>query len=58
LFEELASPKLAETLARDAGIETLVFHPLEGLTPEQEERGEDYFSLMRANLETLRKALQ
>jgi zinc transport system substrate-binding protein len=58
LFEELASPKLAETLAKDAGVETLVFHPLEGLTPEQEKRGEDYFTLMRANLETLRKALQ
>lgn len=58
LFEELASPKLAETLAKDVGIETLVFNPVEGLTEEQEERGEDYISIMRSNLTTLQKALQ
>lgn len=58
LFEELASPKLAETLAKDVGIETLVFNPVEGLTEEQEEQGEDYISIMRTNLTTLQKALQ
>lgn len=58
LFEELVSPKLAETLAHDLGIETLVFNPVEGLTEQQMNDGEDYFSIMEKNLTTLQKALQ
>ena len=58
LFEELASPELAETLAKDAGVELLPFHPVEGLTPEQEANGEDYVSIMRSNLDVLKTALQ
>jgi zinc transport system substrate-binding protein len=58
LFEELVSPKLAETLAKDLNIGTLVFNPVEGLTAAQEENGEDYFSLMEKNLQTLEIALQ
>ncbi|WP_409346421.1 metal ABC transporter substrate-binding protein [Paenibacillus sp. MBLB4367] len=57
-FEELVSDKLAKTLAKDAGIETLVLNPLEGLTKEQEKAGEDYISIMDANLQNLLKALQ
>ncbi|MEO5632273.1 metal ABC transporter substrate-binding protein [Gaiella sp.] len=56
-FETLASPKLAETVAREAGIETAVLNPLEGLTDDEIAAGEDYFSVMRANLAALRKAL-
>jgi zinc transport system substrate-binding protein len=55
--ESLLSPRLAETVAREAGAETAVLNPIEGLTEDELERGEDYFSLMRVNLETLRKAL-
>lgn len=58
LFEELVSPRLAETLAADLHIETLVLNPLEGLTTEQQTTGEDYFSIMNENIETLRMALQ
>ena len=58
LFEELVSPKLAEMLVSDLNTETMVFNPLEGLTDEQLEAGEDYFSIMRKNLETLKMALQ
>lgn len=57
-FEELVSPELAQTLAREAKIDTLVLNPIEGLTPEQEARGEDFISLMEANLQNLMKALQ
>ena len=56
-FEPLVSSKLAETVAREAGVETAVMNPLEGLTEEEATRGEDYFSLMRANLAALRKGL-
>jgi zinc transport system substrate-binding protein len=55
--ETLASPELAETLAREVGVETDVLNPIEGLTEEEAERGEDYVSLQRQNLEKLREAL-
>jgi zinc transport system substrate-binding protein len=56
-FETLVSPRVAETLAREAGVPAAVLNPIEGLTEAEAERGEDYFSLMRRNLATLRKAL-
>ncbi len=56
-FETLVSPKLAETVAREAGVQTAVLDPLEGLTKAQVASGSDYFSVMRANLAALRKAL-
>lgn len=57
-FEELVSDALANTLAKDLQIETLVLNPLEGLTDEQLAAGEDYFSVMENNLDHLVKALQ
>ena len=56
-FEPLVSPRIAETVARETHTRTAVLDPIEGLTPAQEKRGEDYFSLMRANLRALREAL-
>lgn len=56
-FETLVSPRLAETVARETGAETAVLNPIEGLTSEQVEAGEDYLSLMRDNLVGLREAL-
>ena len=52
--ETLVSPRVAETLAREAGVQTAVLDTIEGVDKEGEE---DYFSLMRANLATLRTAL-
>lgn len=57
-FEELVSDKLAKTLAKDAGVGTLVLNPLEGLTEEQQKAGQDYFSIMESNLQHLVQALQ
>jgi zinc transport system substrate-binding protein len=56
-FETLVSPRLAETVARETGASTAVLNPLEGLTEEQVDGGEDYLSVMRDNLAALRKAL-
>lgn len=53
-FETLVSPKTAQSLARDAKVSTAVLDPLEGVTDPAKE---DYFSVMRANLTALRKAL-
>ena len=43
--EPLLSPEIGETVAREAGAETAVLDPLEGLTEEELERGEDYLSV-------------
>ena len=56
-FETLVSPRLAETVARETGAVTAVLNPIEGLTSEQSDGGEDYLSLMRDNLAALREAL-
>jgi zinc transport system substrate-binding protein len=55
--EELVSPEVAETLADEAGVSVEVLSPIESLTPEQAKAGEDYASLMRENLDKLRRAL-
>lgn len=56
-FETLVSPRLADTVARESGAEAAALDPLEGLTEEEVDRGSDYFSVMRDNLEALREAL-
>ena len=56
-FEPLVSPRLAETVAREAGVQTAVLDPIEGLTAEQRDAGADYFGVMRQNLAALRTAL-
>ena len=56
-FETLVSPRLAETVARETGARTAVLNPLEGLTDDELEAGEDYLSVMRSNLAGLREAL-
>lgn len=57
-FESLVSPKLAQTIAEEIGAKTLVLNPLEGITPDQEKRGENYFTIMEQNLANLRLALK
>lgn len=57
-FEEMVSPKVAETIAEAVGADTQVLNPLEGLSDEARAAGEDYFSVMRQNLQALKSALQ
>ena len=52
--ETLASPAMADTLARDLGLRTAVLDPVEGLGDSTAD--DDYLSLMRANLAALREA--
>ena len=56
-FETLVSPKLAQTVAREAGVKTAVLNPLEGLTSDEIAGGADYISVMRSNLAALQTAL-
>jgi len=53
-FERLVSPKAAQTLAKDVGVDTALLDPVEGVA---DPGADDYFSVMRANLAALRKAL-
>jgi zinc transport system substrate-binding protein len=55
--ESLLSPRIADTLAREAGVHTAVLNPLEGLTDKERTRGDDYLTVMDANLAKLRAAL-
>lgn len=52
--ERLVSPRLAETLATEAGVGTAVLDPIEGLSDET--ATENYQSLMAANLDELKEA--
>jgi zinc transport system substrate-binding protein len=56
-YETLVPAELAETLAREAGIDVAVLNPIEGLTEEQTDDGVTYLDLMRENLDALRSAL-
>jgi zinc transport system substrate-binding protein len=56
--EEQVSPEVAEALAREAGgLRTEVLSPLETLTDEERDDGEDYLVVMERNLARLREAL-
>lgn len=50
-YETLVDPKVATTIAAEAGIDTRVLDPIEGVPPA---RAEDYSSLMEANLTAVR----
>jgi zinc transport system substrate-binding protein len=56
--EELVSADVAETIARETGAAIAPLSPIEGLTEEQADAGEDYFTLMRKNLRELRRGLR
>ncbi|MCF6462627.1 zinc ABC transporter substrate-binding lipoprotein ZnuA [Clostridium sp. Cult1] len=56
-LETLANPKTVEIIAEEANLKTLVLNPIEGLTEEEVNNGEDYISIMGKNLENLKKAL-
>lgn len=58
IFAETLVPEdVAETLAREAGVEVAVLDPIEGLSEDQLAAGERYGTVMRANLAVLREAL-
>ena len=58
LFEQNVTPKVAEIVQKEINAEPLYLHNLESLTEKDRQNKEDYFSLMRKNLEALDKALK
>jgi zinc transport system substrate-binding protein len=56
--EPLVSKDLAATVAREANGAVSFLDPLEGLSSERLDAGDDYASVMLDNLKALRKALE
>jgi zinc transport system substrate-binding protein len=57
LFEQNISPKVASIVQDEIDADVLRIHNLETITEEEANEGEDYFSLMNNNIETLEQAL-
>lgn len=57
LFEQNVSSKLAEVIQKEVGAEPLTLHNLSVLTDEDIKNEETYFTLMKKDIETLKKAL-
>ena len=57
-FEELVSPKIAQSLADETGVQLLALNPFEGLDQEDIDNGADYISVMEENLKNLVTALK
>ncbi len=56
-FEELVSPKVAKTIAKETGASVKMLNPLEGLSNKKIKAGQDYFSVMKQNLSAIKEAL-
>jgi zinc transport system substrate-binding protein len=56
-FEQNVSSNLTEIIQKEIGAKTLTLHNLSVLTKEDIENNEDYFTLMRKNIDVLKQAL-
>ena len=57
-YEELLSPRIAQTVAAETGVRLLKLHGLHNLTRTELDEGASYLSLMEQNLANLRMGLQ
>lgn len=57
IFEENVSPKVAKIIQEELGAKSLTLHNLEAVTEENIKQKDDYFSIMRRNLETIKTVL-
>lgn len=58
IYEQNITPKVADIIRKEINAEPLQLHNLAVLTEKDIQNGEDYFSLMGKNIETLQIALQ
>lgn len=54
-YIEFSSGKIADTVAEGTGAATALFHSCHNVTAQSFEKGDTYVSIMRENLETLKK---
>ncbi|TDL60094.1 adhesin [Rhodococcus qingshengii] len=57
IFEQNVSPKIAKIIQEEIGAKALTLHNLEAVTEENIKQNDDYFSIMRKNLETIKTVL-
>lgn len=56
-YETSGKENVVDTIANETGVKTLPLNTLETITDKEKKDGEDYLSLMRKNLESLKKGL-
>ncbi|OMP66926.1 metal ABC transporter solute-binding protein, Zn/Mn family [Domibacillus epiphyticus] len=57
IFEQNITPKVAEVIQNEIGADSLRLHNLASLTDEDQKNGDDYLSIMKNNIETLKTAM-
>jgi zinc transport system substrate-binding protein len=57
-YEELITPRVAETIAKETGASLLMLHGAHNLTKDEFEKGVTFISLMEDNLKNLKAGLQ
>jgi zinc transport system substrate-binding protein len=57
-YEELITPRVAETIAKETGASLLMLHGAHNLTKDEFEKGVTFISLMEGNLKNLEVGLQ
>lgn len=57
-FEALGTSKVIDVISKETGARAAALNPIEGLSDEEIKAGDDYFSIMEANLEALKRALE
>jgi len=57
-YEELVSPKTAQTIAKEAGATLLQLHASHNLTKDEWDKGATFIGLMEGNLNNLRTGIQ
>ncbi len=57
IFEQNVESKLTDVVQNEIGAEPLTLHNLESIMEQEVENQEDYVSLMKQNIKTLKKAL-
>jgi zinc transport system substrate-binding protein len=56
-YEELLSPRIAESIARETGASLLMLHGAHNISKEEFERGVSFLDLMQRNLQNLKRGL-
>jgi len=56
--EELIQPKVARIIANETGARLLLLHGVHNVSRDELERGENYLSLMKKNVDNLKQGLQ
>lgn len=57
-YNQSASSAIADTVAQETSTKTAQLHSIEGVSEEEQAEGSDYLSIMRQNLEALKRSIR